>query len=314
MKFINEYKEGDRVLDIYLCKQKTQATTRSGKPYETIVLQDKTGTIDAKIWELNDAGIADFAALDYVEVHGEVNSYQGVLQMGVKRIRRCKEGEYKEADYLPVSQYDLDEMFFKLLDYIEQIKNKHLKALLTAIFVDDKEFVKSFCASSAAKSIHHSFVGGLLEHTLSVVKLCEFYTGIYPALKKDLLISAALCHDIGKTRELSKFPLNDYTDEGNFLGHIVIGSEMVGEKIKKLTGFPETLAAELKHCILAHHGEFEYGSPKRPALIEAVALHFADNTDAKIQTFTEIIANSSLSGWHGYNRLFESNIIATRLS
>jgi 3'-5' exoribonuclease len=294
MKYINEYKEGDRVLDIYLCKQKTQATTRSGKPYETIVLQDKTGTIEAKIWELNDAGIGDFAAFDYIEVYGEINSYQGVLQMGVKRIRRCKKGEYKEADYLPVSQYDIDEMFLALLDYIEQLQNEHLKSLMTEIFINDADFVKRFCASSAAKSIHHSFVGGLLEHTLSVVKLCEFYSGLYPALKKDLLISAALCHDIGKVRELCEFPLNDYTDEGNFLGHIVIGSEMVEEKIKKVAGFPEVLAAELKHCILSHHGEFDYGSPKRPSLIEAVALHFADNTDAKIQTFTEVLENSKV--------------------
>jgi 3'-5' exoribonuclease len=314
MKFINEYKDGERVLDIYLCKQRTPAMTRNGKPYETVVLQDKTGTIEAKIWEPNSAGIFDFAAFDYVEVHGDVVSFQGALQINVKRIRPCKEGEYKETDYLPISRYDIDEMFLELLEYLERVQDKHLKALLTGIFIDDKEFVKDFCESSAAKSIHHNFVGGLLEHTLVVVKLCDFYCSIYPSLQKDLLISAALCHDIGKVREFSKFPLNDYTDEGNFLGHIVIGSEMVTEKIKKIEGFPELLAVELKHCIVAHHGELEFGSPKKPSLIEAVALHFADNTDAKIEAFAEILESSKVAGWQGFNRLFDTNIIATRLS
>lgn len=145
------------------------------------------------------------------------------------------------------------------------------------------------------------------------MKLCDYYCKAYPLLKKDLLISAAICHDIGKTRELSLFPENDYTDEGQFLGHIIIGTEMIGEKIRRIEGFPSLLSGELKHCILAHHGEYEYGSPKKPAIIEAVALNFADNTDAKIQTFTEILNASTESGWLGYNRLFESNLRGTKL-
>ena len=130
-------------------------------------------------------------------------------------------------------------------------------------------------------------------------------------LNKDLLVTAALCHDIGKVRELSAFPLNDYTDDGNFLGHIVMGTEMVGEKIREIEGFPVRLASELKHCILSHHGEFEFGSPKKPAIIEAVALNFADNTDAKMQTFTEILEGNSQGEWMGFNRLFDSNLRKT---
>ena len=148
---------------------------------------------------------------------------------------------------------------------------------------------------------------------IEVVKLCEYYCTAYPLLNKDLLISAAICHDIGKIREISLFPQNDYTDEGQFLGHIVIGTEMVAEKINKIEGFPVLLASELKHCILAHHGEYEFGSPKKPAIMEAVALNFADNTDAKLQTFTEILENSTETGWMGFNRLFESNLRGTRL-
>ena len=313
MKYIKDYNDGDRVFDIYLCKHKLSAVTKNGKQYESLTLQDKTGTVDAKIWDPNNAGIADFDVLDYIEVYGDVTSFQGSLQVNVKRIRKCQEGEYDPADYLPVSKYKIDDMYGELLGYIDNVENKYLNQLLKSFFVEDEAFISSFINSSAAKTVHHGFVGGLLQHTLSVAKLCEHYCKSYDLLNKDLLIAAALCHDIGKIREISPFPQNDYTDEGQFLGHIVMGSEMVGEKINKIEGFPALLTGELKHCILAHHGELEFGSPKKPALMEAVALHYADNTDAKLQTFTEMLENSAETGWMGYNRLFESNVRGTRL-
>lgn len=313
MKYIKDYKDGDRIFDVYLCKHKVSAVTKNGKPYDTVILQDKTGTIDAKIWDPNSAGIGDFDSLDYIEVYGDITSFQGALQVSVKRIRKCHEGEYNPADYLPVSRYDIEEMYTELTGYMNRIENPYLKQLLQEFFIKDEKLIEVFKQSSAAKSVHHGFVGGLLEHTLSVVRLCNFYCDSYPLLKRDLLITAAICHDIGKTRELSPFPVNDYTSDGQFLGHIVIGVEMIGEKIRSIEGFPEILATELKHCILAHHGEYEYGSPKKPAIMEAVALNFADNTDAKMQTFTEILENTTDSGWLGFNRLFDSNLCATRI-
>ena len=313
MKYIKDYKDGDRVFDIYLCKHKVSAVTKNGKPYDSVILQDKTGTLDAKIWDPNNMGIADFDALDYIEVYGEITSFQGALQVNVKRIRKCQEGEYNPADYLPVSKYDIEEMYRELLGYISCTENTYLKQLLQEFFIKDEQFVKAFKQSSAAKSIHHGFVGGLLQHTLSVVKMCDYYCTLYPLLKKDLLLAAAMCHDIGKIREISLFPENDYTDDGQFLGHIVMGVEMVGEKIRQISGFPGILANELKHCILSHHGELEFGSPKKPAIMEAVALSYADNTDAKLQTFTEIMENTNETGWLGFNRLFESNLKGTRL-
>lgn len=313
MKYIKDYKEGDRVFDIYLCKHKQSAVTKNGKSYDTVILQDKSGTVDAKIWDPNNPGIGDFDTLDYIEVYGDVTCFQNALQVNVKRIRKCQEGEYDPADYLPVSSKNIEEMYKELLEYIQKIKNPYLKKLMDAFFVEDEAFIKAFKKSSAAKTVHHGFVGGLLEHSLSVTKLCDYYCAAYPLLNRDLLISAAICHDIGKTRELSLFPENDYTDEGQFLGHIVMGSEMIGEKIKNIPGFPQILAGELKHCILAHHGEYEFGSPKKPAIMEAMALNFADNTDAKMQTFAEILNNTNETGWLGYNRLFESNLRATRL-
>ena len=306
MKYIKDYKDGDRVFDIYLCKHKISAVTKNGKPYDTVVLQDKTGTIDAKVWDPNNAGIAEFDSLDYIEVYGDITSFQGVLQVNVKRIRKCQEGEYAPADYLPVSRFDREEMYQELLSYINGVENTYLKQLLQEFFVKDQAFISAFKQSSAAKTVHHGFVGGLLQHTLGVTKLCDYYCSTYPLLKRDLLITAAICHDMGKTREISLFPENDYTDAGQFLGHIVIGVEMIGEKVRNIPGFPEVLANELKHCILAHHGEYEFGSPKKPAIMEAMALNLADNTDAKMETFTEILESSrDNNGWLGFNRLLE---------
>ena len=267
--------------------------------------------INAKVWDIN-SGIDHFESLDYIKVDGDVTVFQGVPQIRVRRIRRAQEGEYIPSDYLPVSGKDMKQMYSELLKFIGSVKNEKLRALLESFFVEDKAFVKDFCEHSAAKSVHHGFVGGLLEHTLSVAKMCDFYCSQYPLLKRDLLIAAALFHDIGKTKELSLFPENDYTDDGQLLGHIVMGTEMVGEHIRRIPGFPDRLAAELKHCILAHHGEYEYGSPKKPAIIEAVALNFADNTDAKLQTFIEALAGTKdANDWLGFNRLFDSNIRGT---
>lgn len=312
MKYIETFKEGMHISDVYLCKNKQIALTKSGKEYGNLVLQDKTGTVDAKIWDPSSPGIGDFDALNYVHVEGDVTLFQNACQLNIRRIRRAAEGEYAEADYLPVSRKNIDQMFQELLGYIDSVKNPYLNQLLKKFFVDSPAFAKAFCFHSAAKTVHHGFVGGLLEHTLSVVKLCAYYADYYPELNRDLLLTAAIFHDIGKTQELSTFPENDYTDDGQLLGHIIIGTDMVGRMIRTIPGFPSRLAAELKHCILAHHGELEYGSPKKPALLEALALNFADNTDAKMETMIEALrAGGDNNGWLGYNRLLETNIRRT---
>lgn len=313
MKFIKEYRDGDRVFDIYLCKHKQAMVTKNGKSYESVILQDKTGTLDAKVWEPNNPGIGEYDSLDYIEVYGEITSFQGSLQVNVKRIRRCQEGEYQPENYLPMSSKNIEEMYRELTGLISSIQNKYLKNLLESFFVEDESFKKAFCNSSAAKTVHHGFVGGLLEHTLSVTKLCDYYCGAYPVLKRDLLLTAAMCHDIGKVREISPFPENDYTDDGQLLGHIVMGSQMIGERAAQIPGFPHELLAQVQHCVLAHHGKYEFGSPKIPAIIEALALKYADDTDAKMETFKEILDNARDTGWIGYNRLFDSNLKASRI-
>ncbi len=313
MKYIETFREGERISEIFLCKHKQSAVTKNGKPYETVILQDKTGTLDAKIWEPDSSGIEDFDALEYILVMGDVTSFQGALQLNVKRVRKAQEGEYDPKDYLPVSSRDVDEMYEELKGYISGITNPYLQKLLAGFFLEDEEFISRFKFHSAAKSVHHGFVGGLLEHTLGVTKLCDAFSKQYPILNHDLLLTAAIFHDIGKLEELSAFPENDYTDEGQLLGHIMIGAEWVSEHMRLIPDFPRKLGNELKHCILAHHGELEYGSPKKPALIEAVALNFADNVDAKMETLKEAFANvpDGNTEWLGYNRLLESNIRKT---
>ncbi|MCU6762261.1 3'-5' exoribonuclease yhaM [uncultured Roseburia sp.] len=312
MRYIETLREGERIGEVYLCKHKQTALTKAGKPYDNLILQDKTGTLDGKIWDVGSSGIEDFDTLDYIYVVGDVTSFQGTLQLNVKRVRKMAEGEYEPADYLPVSEKDIPKMYGELMGIVQSLKNPYLKKLAESFFADPV-FAKRFQFHSAAKSVHHGYVGGLLEHTLSVTQLCDFYSSQYPILNRDLLLCAAMFHDIGKLVELSTFPANDYTDDGQLLGHIMIGTEMVSDRIRTIEGFPVKLAAELKHCILAHHGELEYGSPKKPALVEALALSFADNTDAKMETMKEALSNApeGSAEWQGYNRLLETNIRRT---
>jgi 3'-5' exoribonuclease len=313
MRYIGELRDGEMVSETYLCKTKQTLKTKAGKNYYSLLLQDKSGTLDAKIWELS-AGIDHFEAMEYIRVDGQVISFQGTLQLNVKRVRRSQEGEYDPTDFVPTTDKNIDLMYNEILKFISSIEQPQLRKLLESFFAEDKTFAANFKKHSAAKSVHHGFVGGLLEHTLSVVKLCDYYSKNYPIINRDLLITAAIFHDIGKTEELSSFPENDYTDEGQLLGHIYIGTEIISARMKTIPNFPVQLASELKHCILAHHGELEYGSPKKPAIIEALALNFADNTDAKLQTMTEILnGGDEKMTWLGLSRLFESNIRRTTI-
>ena len=312
MKLIKDFREGMHVSDVYLCKTRQVQLTKAGKEYLSCTFQDKSGTIDGKVWDLGNPGIEEFDAKDFVAIEADVTLFNSNAQLNVKRIRKAGEGEYIESDYLPVSSKDVSKMYEELLGFIESVKDKNLKALLDSMFVDDGAFIARFKFSSAAKAVHHSFVGGLLEHTLAVTKMCDFYCTQYAYLNRDLLITAAICHDIGKTEEITPYPDNDYSDAGQLIGHIVIGVEMLDERIKLIENFPVRLANELRHCILAHHGEFEYGSPKKPAIAEAFALNMADNTDAKIELMKETLeAAGNNNGWLGYNKFLDSNVRKT---
>lgn len=311
LKYINSLKEGDNLAGIYYCKSKNELKTKTDKLYYSLILQDKTGQLDTKVWDTTSSGIGEFAAGDFIEVQGQVNRYQQALQGSLFRIRKCAEGEYDISDYMPVSKKNIDEMYDELLAITDTVKTPYLMKLLDSFF-KDPEFAKEFKRHSAAKTIHHSFIGGLLEHSLGVTKICAFLADNYPAINRDLLITAAPLHDIGKMSEINEFPANDYSDCGQLLGHIYIGAHIIEDKIAAIPEFPDRVKNELIHCILAHHGQLEYGSPKLPALIEAEALAMADNLDAKMETFTEIIdENKGRTDWLGFKKVLDSNVRLT---
>ena len=310
MNYIKELHDGEMISENYFCKQKQTLQSKTGKSYYSLVLQDKTGTMDAKVWDLS-AGVEHFDTCDFIRVEGQIQSYQGALQMNVKRVRKLSEGEYDEAEYMPCTKKDPKEMYKELLSLISSIKDASLRELAESYFKEDEKFHAMFLKHSAAKSMHHGFIGGLLEHTLSVTKLCDFLSSQYPVLDRDLLLTAAMFHDIGKLAEISEFPENDYTDAGQLLGHIFIGANWLSKRMDKLGTVSVKRKNELIHCILAHHGELEYGSPKKPAIAEAVALSMADNIDAKLEATVELFDQNDDNGWLGYQKMFESNMRKT---
>ena len=311
MIYINTLREGDNISETYFCKDKVVAQSKAGKTYYSLKLQDRTGIVDAKVWDLSNA-IEHFESMDYIRITGQVTSFNNSLQINVRQARKAAEGTYDIADYMPVSPYNIDEMYKDLLALIDTVKDPNLNGILRAFFAEDADFIKAFKKSSAAKAMHHSFIGGLLQHTLSVAQISDDVAGHYSIINRDLLVTAAICHDIGKVNELSSFPENDYTDVGNLVGHIVMGAMMVRGKAAKIEGMSVDTLNKLVHCILAHHGKLEYGSPEKPKIIEALALSFADDMDAKLQAFTEAVeGDQSGELWLPYNKMFESYIRKT---
>ena len=310
MLYIKDIHEGHHIAQVLLCRQKVSGTTKTGRTYYSLKLQDRTGQLDAKIWDLTNS-IENFESTDFVFVEGDVINYNGAPQLNIRRLRRAEEGEYDQKEFIPSSGLDIDKMYEELLWLINKVEHPRLRALLDSFFVDDPKFIEDFKNHSAAKAVHHGFRGGLLQHTLRVAQTCYFFSLQYQMLNRDLLITAAIFHDIGKMRELSGFPENDYTDEGQLIGHIVIGYGMVKERMEALGGFSEKLKTELLHCILAHQGQLEYGSPKIPSLMEAVALYFADDADAKLEIMTEEFSKTASMDFLGMNRFLGTNIRKT---
>lgn len=312
MRYIKELTDGERVIDFYFCRQRqSMKSQKTGKNYLSLTLSDKTGTISGKVWDLN-RDIQSFNEGDYIKIDANVQTFNNELQLNIRKIRKAQEGEYDEANYIPTTDKNIDELFSKLTSFISSIENKYIKELLTNIFINNKAISEAFKKHTAAKAMHHNYMGGLLEHTISVTGLCDAFSKHYDSVNRDVLIASALLHDIAKLKELSNFPNIDYTDDGELLGHIVMGSEYIGKEADKIEGFPHELRSILQHNILAHHGEYEYGSPKLPRTIEAFLLHCADDTDAKMKMFETAIAdNNTSSPWAGYNKILARNIRKT---
>ena len=308
MRYIEDFKEDEHILGHYLCKQKQNLKTRTGKTYLSLKLQDKTGSIDGKVWEMSN-DIQAFEEGDVIKIDGNVLPYQNELQVRINKIRKSQDGEYEFMDYVPCTDKDIDALYAQIVDFIRSINHPMIRQMMENILINNEAIVSAFKKHSAAKNLHHSYMGGLIEHTLSVTQICDFMSNRYKYLNRDILIATAMLHDIGKIYELSPMPENDYTDNGQMLGHIVIGAEMITAETAKIPGFPPELQSLLKHSILAHHGEFEYGSPKLPNTMEAFILHAADNMDAKTKAYEEIIDQDSSSGpWAGYQRMLNRHV------
>jgi 3'-5' exoribonuclease len=304
--YINEIKENDHVDSLFLVKEKSSAVTKTGNPYLKLKLADRSGEIEGRIWTSVENVAGSFEKDGFVHVMGKAVSFQERLQVNITSIESVKEEEILFSDFFPMTEKDIEEMFESLSKISQQIKNPHLSQLLQ-LFWEDESFIKLFKMAPASKWLHHNYLGGLLEHTLSVVQLALKIASHYQGLNMDLLLTASIFHDLGKVDELSYHRSFDYSDEGRLLGHIILGIERVEDKIKQLPDFPKDLSTLLKHFLLSHHGQYIWGSPKKPMTLEAVMLHFLDDMDAKINGIQQVIKKEVPEGarWSAYHRMFE---------
>lgn len=309
--YINEIKENDPVDSFFLVKEKSSGITKTGNVYLKLKLVDRSGEMEGRIWTSVETFTHSFEKDDFVHVTGKSVSFQEHLQLNITDIQKVKEEEILFSDFFPMAEKDADEMFQSLVEIAQQIKNPYLRQLLQ-VFWKDESFVKLFKTAPASKWLHHNYLGGLLEHTLSVVQLVLKNAPQYPGLNLDLLLTASVLHDLGKVDELTYHRSFDYSDQGRLLGHIILGIERVEDKIRQLPDFPKDLSTLLKHLLLSHHGQYIWGSPKRPMTLEAVMLHYLDDMDAKMNGIQQFIKRLALEGskWTAYHRLFEQYFYA----
>ncbi|HAO93591.1 MAG TPA: HD family phosphohydrolase [Deltaproteobacteria bacterium] len=307
--FIKDLKEKEQVSGAFLVTKKESGVSKSGKPYLNMKIMDSTGECEARVWEAAEEIGRVFQKNDIVSVKGFAVAYQGGLQVNITSVSALPEDAYSIRDFLPASQREPVVMVVELESVINGMTDRHLKALLHSIF-SDKDIRDRFMTAPAAKAMHHPYLGGLLEHVLSICGLADKVVGHYKeGINRDLLLTGAILHDIGKIYELSYKRGFDYTDEGRLLGHITIGVELIDERIRLLKDFPRETAVLLKHMLLSHHGHLEFGSPKRPKTIEAIILYYLDDMDAKINAVKTLIDDErDSSNWTPYQRIFERYI------
>lgn len=307
--FIENISPGDEVVDFFLVRSKKVGSTRTGKPYLDLELQDRTGIATAKVWDDAEKYDPKFKRGDVIKIKAYAESYRDQTQIKISQIRLATENEAIDlADFVPATDKDIPAMLEEVKGFIAGIENRHLAALLGSFF-GDEQFVDGFKNGIGARNIHHAYRGGLLEHTLQVVKLADSCAALYPDLDRDILIAMSILHDIGKIRELASSNEFIYTTEGYLIGHIPLGLQMLDERIRGIEGFPEELALRAKHILISHHGELEFGSPVVPKTPEAIVLHYIDNLDAKTNLILRAIAKdkNETEEFTEYNRVMERN-------
>jgi 3'-5' exoribonuclease len=286
-------RENQIVTGYFAVAAKSVRTKKDGTRYFALTLCDCTSSIEARVWTAADAG--DFESGDVVKIRGQVVRYNEKLQVNIDRIRRAAPGEYDLGDFVPKTGRDIGEMWTELETWVASFTDPHLKALLEA-FLRDEEIAAALRQAPAAKALHHAWIGGLLEHILSLMGLCDLVAHHYPYINRDLLLAGVVLHDIGKLRELRWGTSFDYSLEGQLLGHITIGMGMIEKKIAAIPDFPPAKRLLVEHLVLSHHGKYEFGSPKLPMTPEAIMLHYLDDLDAKMQTVRAEFARNEASG------------------
>ncbi|MDY6790388.1 MAG: HD domain-containing protein [Thermodesulfobacteriota bacterium] len=301
--FIKDLRAGDLVEDIFVLSEKAMAQKRDGNNFLNITLSDKTGRLKGVIWDRVDEISAATTSGDFVQAKGSVSEYKGVLQFVVKNMTTIPADSTNPSDFLPATRRDIDKMFLRLLKIVASMEAGHIKKLFEAFF-NDMDFVRKFKTAPAAKKMHHAYIGGLLEHTLSMALLADRIAGHYSGVDRDLLLAGAILHDIGKIGEFNYKYSIDYSDEGRLLSHIVIGVMILDEKLEAIEDFPPDQAVLLRHMIISHHGTREFGSPEPPKTIEAVLLNYIDEIDAKVNGIRDFMATEDPNeSWTSYHRL-----------
>jgi len=311
--YIRELEPNQVITGLFLVQHKDVRQKKSGEPYLSMMLADRTGELDAKMWDNAAESLDAFERDDFVRVKGLYQIFQNRPQLTVHKIAAVADSEVDFADYFPASARDRDEMFAELRTWIESIANPYLRALLETIFADE-EIALAYRTAPAAKSVHHAWLGGLIEHVLSLCHLAKFTAAHYKDIDVDLLLAGVILHDIGKIRELSYARGFSYSTEGQLLGHIVIGMQMIHEKLRQVPDFPAPLRDLLIHMILSHHGEMEFGSPKVPMFAEAMLLHHLDNLDSKMECVRGLIERDRLveGVWTGYSSALDRTLLKKR--
>jgi 3'-5' exoribonuclease len=304
-QFVSSLKPGETVDDVFVLSEKNLAQKKDGKNYLNLTFMDRTGTLKGVLWE-NVEGAADrISTGDYVQAKGSVSEYRGMLQLVVRSVARSAAEHVDPADFMPVTSRNIDAMFEKLLQITDTLKTPCFHDLFR-LFWEDADLVRLFKAAPAAKKMHHAYIGGLLEHTLSMAILVDKLAGHYTGVDRDLLLAGAILHDIGKIREFEFSSHIDYTSEGRLLSHIVIGIQIIDEKMKLIKDFPEEQAVLLKHLVVSHHGVREFGSPELPKTIEAVLLNHIDEIDSKVKGIREFMASEDPNAtWTSYHKLLD---------
>jgi len=290
----------------FVVASKQVKSKKSGEPYLALTLADRSGHLEAKVWDNVSEIMESFGQDDFVKVKGLLNKFNNRFQLTVHKLRRMAESEVDFGDYLPKCPRDVDALWRTLGDFVASFQNPHLKALVLA-FMDDPDIAAAYRTAPAAKSLHHAYIGGLLDHVVSLCRLCDLACRNYPLIDRDLLLTGAFLHDIGKVRELIVRKSISYTTEGRLLGHISLGYEMVAEKINAIPGFSQELSMLLKHIMLSHHGEYEFGSPKRPKIQEAVIINYLDDLSAKINNFQATLKRENVGAgeWTAFSKMHD---------